>query len=264
MKHAAILALGFVLCVSNPSWSKMNYQPQCNETLFDVLLDIVTAPCALLATCVGLDANSRCVPPATVKQVTPVKKCIQPSPPVVRTEKTSSKTALEKTEPDVPRKSDPIAAPHAEKPVAIAPVPIEQFTSSEKYVAQPLPRVAPQPPEPAQERPPFEQATSTSAGVTAPAPQSASRPTPEIPEKPVAEVVQPRTGTVVETMQDPPKPQLSPMKVEQKSTESVREQADSPKAAPTEAKKSYQGNRCYPAVPYYQSYPSCRPRFFSR
>lgn len=263
MKNAAVLALVAVVCIGNPCWAKMNHQPQCAPTLFEVLFDIVTAPCSLLATCVGLDDSCRCVPAATVQKVVVVKKCVEASPPVARTQKPQSEAPAKKIEREAPQQAAAVPAPPSQEPVPVKPVPIEQFTASEKPVAKPVPTVEPPRPEVVQEKLPPEQPQPVTATMPAPAPLPMDRPRTDRVEKPVVEIVQPKAGTVADAPESLPKPQISPPKVEQKSTQDVKEEPKKEKSQ-TETKKSSGSRGCYPSVPYYQAYPSCGPRFFFR
>jgi len=263
MKNAAVLALALVVCFCNPGWGKMEYQPQCGPTLFEVLLDIVTAPCSLLATCVGLDERSICSPPRTIKKVVLVRECVETSTPVVRTQKPKYKAPAEKIEGETPQQVTAAPAPPAQQQVPVAPVPLDQSTVSEKPLAQPIPKVEAPRAEVVREKLPPEQPQPVTATMPAPAPLPTDRASTERREKPVIEIVQPKAGTVADAPENLPKPQISPPKVEQKSTQEASEE---PKKEQSESKmKKSTGYRgCSPSVPYYQTYPSCGPRFFFR
>jgi hypothetical protein len=82
MKRVVFISLIFVLAFFQYSWG---YQPQVQDSspgLVDVLADIVTAPCSLLATCLGVDGGAPCTcPPKQRLNCVPVKKPCRPARP---------------------------------------------------------------------------------------------------------------------------------------------------------------------------------------
>ncbi|MGO8880122.1 MAG: hypothetical protein ACLPVO_05865 [Desulfomonilaceae bacterium] len=57
MKKVLITILMCVLVFCYPSWGCQNEHQDCVGGLIDILLDVVTTPCSLLAACLGLDAG---------------------------------------------------------------------------------------------------------------------------------------------------------------------------------------------------------------
>lgn len=79
MKRAVIVSLICVLSFFQYSWG---YQAECQQPsggLVEILADIVTAPCSLLAGCLGIDAAAPCTCPHKQRLTcVPVKKQCRP------------------------------------------------------------------------------------------------------------------------------------------------------------------------------------------
>lgn len=82
MNRVVIISLMCLLSFFQYSWG---YQTQAQESspgLVDVLADIVTAPCTLLATCLGIDGGDPCTCPQKQRlNCVPVKKPCRPARP---------------------------------------------------------------------------------------------------------------------------------------------------------------------------------------
>jgi hypothetical protein len=80
MKRVVIISLVCVLAFFQYSWGFQAEAQEYSEGLVDVLADIVTAPCSLLAVCLGMDGGAPCTYPQKQRLIcVPVKKpCRQP------------------------------------------------------------------------------------------------------------------------------------------------------------------------------------------
>ena len=79
MKRVVIVSLVCVLASFHYSWGYQAESPQSSEGLVEVLTDIITAPCSLLAVCLGMESGAPCTYPQKQRLTcVPVKKPCQP------------------------------------------------------------------------------------------------------------------------------------------------------------------------------------------
>jgi hypothetical protein len=84
MKKVLITILMCVLVFCYPSWGGQNEHQDCAGGLLDILLDVVTAPCSLLAVCIGQDAGPCAYQSDQKMQCTPLRErrhhpCVNPA-----------------------------------------------------------------------------------------------------------------------------------------------------------------------------------------
>lgn len=259
MKSFAILAITLFTCGASSAWSGQAIQQNSKPALFDIVFDIVTAPCQLLATCLGLDTNSGCETPKKIK-ITKVSTKKLASPPVKTSETKAPPTVSKAT---VQEKQTPSNRnkPRTQQPTADdRTVPIKQFTAPEN---KPSPQI-----------------TGTLLPDKSSVPVSASEPrqtktqdaktnsekkqgTESTPKGDPKET--PAVGTVGESPSKSKAPELSPPKVEQSSSQEPKKPEASNKKRQEGKKKPRNTNYFgHPCAPFYQPYPSCGPRFFFR
>ncbi len=122
MKRVVIVGLSCVLASFQYSWG---YQPQAQEPspgLIDVLADIATAPCSLLATCLGIDSPAQCpYPPRHRLTCVPVKKPCRPAPPGKTVTKVPRATQPPKVQIPPPGTSE--VPPAVTRTIPLPPVP---------------------------------------------------------------------------------------------------------------------------------------------
>jgi hypothetical protein len=263
MKRIALLALVGLLCAASAGWAGQAVRQDSKEGLFDIVFDIVTAPCALLATCLGLNTATDCTVPTKVKVVKVAKKAPGKSP-AVGPERKSSPVMSDAAAPEKPAPSDQ-GAPQQQDPAhADKPIPMQKFTAPEKQASSQGSE---------SKKPETSHVTVASPEPNATKPQDKTMPEKELkpepkmkaPEKPTRAAEQPAVGTVGDASQKPKAPELSPPKIEQSSTQSSPKPAPVPAKKQETKKKSHPANYGgYPCGPYYQPYPSCGPRFFFR
>jgi hypothetical protein len=79
MKRIVIVSLVCVLAFFQYSWGYQAESQQSSEGLVEVLTDIITAPCSLLAVCLGMESGAPCTYPQKQRLTcVPVKKPCQP------------------------------------------------------------------------------------------------------------------------------------------------------------------------------------------
>ncbi len=263
MKRIALLALAGLLCAASAGWAGQAVRQDCKEGLFDIVFDIVTAPCALLATCLGLNTTTDCAVPTKVKVVKVTKK--EPgNSPTEGPKRKSAPAMSDAATPEKPKPSDRVGPQQQEPTTAEKPVPMHKFTAPEKQASS-------QGAEP--KKPEASHVTVASPEPSQAKPQSQATPGKELkpefekkaPEKPAPTTPQPAVGTVGDASPKPKAPEFSPPKIEQSSTQSSEKPAPAPAKKQETKKKSRPTNYGgYPCGPYYQPYPSCGPRFFFR
>jgi hypothetical protein len=141
MNRVVVIGLVCVLAFTQPSWGKNAQTENIAGGLCDIVLDIVTAPCYLLAACLGLD-NQPCSTPQK-KLVTCVPaKTVSHSP-----YKSDSQKKIQAASPPVtPRtvrqiQSETPQVGEADTRHSAPPVKIEKFIPQDKPLTpEPLPR----------------------------------------------------------------------------------------------------------------------------
>ena len=157
MNRVVVIGLVCVLAFTQSSWGKNAQSENIAGGLCDIVIDIVTAPCYLLAACLGMD-NQPCLTPQK-KLVTCVPaKTVSHSPYQSASQKkipTASPPAPPRTvrqmQSETPRTGE------ADTPHSAPPVKIEKFIPQDKQLApEPLPREVrlPEPTPPAPPAPP--------------------------------------------------------------------------------------------------------------
>ena len=157
MNRVVVIGLVCVLAFTQSSWGKNAQSENIAGGLCDIVIDIVTAPCYLLAACLGMD-NQPCLTPQK-KLVTCVPaKTVSHSP----NQGASQKKIPTASPPAPPRtvrqmQSETPRAGEADTPHSAPPVKIEKFIPQDKQLApEPLPREVrlPEPTPPAPPAPP--------------------------------------------------------------------------------------------------------------
>jgi len=79
MKRVIIISLACILALFQYSWGYQAEAEEYSEGLVDVIVDIVTAPCSLLAVCLGMDSGALYTSPKKQRLTcVPVKKPCRP------------------------------------------------------------------------------------------------------------------------------------------------------------------------------------------
>jgi|GEM_PF-749455 len=141
MNRVVVIGLVCVLAFTQSSWGKNAQSENIAGGLCDIVIDIVTAPCYLLAACLGMD-NQPCLTPQK-KLVTCVPaKTVSHSP----NQSASQKKIPTASPPASPRtvrqmQSETPRAGEADTPHSAPPVKIEKFIPQDKQLSpEPLPR----------------------------------------------------------------------------------------------------------------------------
>ncbi len=121
MKRIVIVSLVCVLAFFQYSWGYQAESQQSSEGLVEVLTDIITAPCSLLAVCLGMESGAPCTYPQKQRLTcVPVKKPCQPPRTGTTIRKVPSRTKPPKAllpspgvsqRPPVPPQTPPSAPP---------------------------------------------------------------------------------------------------------------------------------------------------------
>jgi hypothetical protein len=121
MKRIVIVSLVCVFAFFQYSWGYQTESQQSSEGLVEVLADIITAPCSLLAVCLGMEAGAPCTYPQKQRLTcVPVKKPCQPPRTSTAIRKVPSRTKPPKVQlpppgvsqrPPVPPQTPPSAPP---------------------------------------------------------------------------------------------------------------------------------------------------------
>ncbi len=255
MRLLAILTIMAVVCTASSGWSGKGPCQEPTAGLFDIVFEIVTAPCLLLATCLGLGTSPDCVPPKKVE----IKKI--PSTPQTQSKQGKTLPVVSKSSvPEAPAQSDRSKPSQSEPAGNTKTVPMKEFTATEN---QGSPQVT-------------SPRTPDKPGVTVLAPETpqTNRPvgkpmseTKDSTQLPLKEHEKAKSavGTITETAPKPKAPELSPPKVEQSSSQEPEKQFTAVTKEKSPSKRPSSSNyKGYPCGPYYQPYPSCGPRFFFR
>jgi hypothetical protein len=257
MKRVVIGSLICVLSFCQYGWGYQARAQDCSPGLVDVLTDIATAPCSLLATCLGVDDGAPCTYPQKRRlKCVPVKKPCRPFRP-------------HKTIKKVPRGTKP--------PMAHAPTPGVPARPPGLTPQIPLPSTPPittqeavPPQREALPQPPI--ARPKLPGIL-PLP-SESIPTPATPRQPTPPN-EPRLGKTPARVPVPPtpgvprKPDTPPVapRLEVKKAPAIPKTAKTGK--PSKPEKRRQWSPCVPACPPAPCMPvpppiPCGPRLFFR
>lgn len=236
----SVLAIGLVclLACAQTGWCNGPSKPAPTQDssggFVDVIVDIVTAPCSLLAACLTLgvenlpflSSSMRCAPPQTPKKaakasredISPGKT---PETPLPSTKRATSQSPPEMT----PRQSSPT-------------VRIETYVPQEKPASPGSASPAPVP--------------RQAAGVEKP---SVIQPGQEVLEKIPGDSYRPPKANVAAQPSSVKVEQLSPSKVDQPDV-------DKPKAVKTKSQKSGKSSYRSPCMPVYPVYPCVPGPFF--
>jgi hypothetical protein len=88
MKRVAAISLACVLALFQYSWGCQGCEAQASGALVEVLFDIITAPCSLLAVCLGVDEKS-CTYPQKQRLIRSTQKApVRPSGTTTKVKKT--------------------------------------------------------------------------------------------------------------------------------------------------------------------------------
>jgi hypothetical protein len=122
MKRVVIISLVCVLAFFQYSWGYQAESQQSSEGLVEVLTDIITAPCSLLAVCLGMESGAPCTYPQKQRLTcVPVKKPCRPPRTSTTIRKVPSRTKPPKAQlpspgvsqrpPGLPPQTPPSAPP---------------------------------------------------------------------------------------------------------------------------------------------------------
>ena len=255
MNRVVVIGLVCVLAFTQSSWGKNAQSENIAGGLFDIVIDIVTAPCYLLAACLGMD-NQPCLTPQK-KLVTCVPaKTVSHSPYQSASQKkipTASPPAPPRTvrqmQSETPRTGE------ADTPHSAPPVKIEKFIPQDKQLApEPLPREVrlPEPTPPAPPAPPAPPSVPQPPAVTKSVPPEELLTVPskqEILEK--IHGSDPRTSSTEVTQQQSTVKMVEPAPIADVKTDKSKPE-----------KKSKSGYKS-PCMPVYPMSP-CMPGYYFR
>ena len=122
MKRVVIVSLVCVFASFHYSWGYQAESQQSSEGLVEVLTDIITAPCSLLAVCLGMESGAPCTYPQKQRLTcVPVKKPCRPPRTSTTIRKVPSRTKPPKAQlpspgvsqrpPGLPPQTPPSAPP---------------------------------------------------------------------------------------------------------------------------------------------------------
>ena len=104
MKRVVIVSLVCVLASFQYSWGYQAESQQSSEGLVEVLTDIITAPCSLLAVCLGMESGAPCTYPQKQRLTcVPVKKPCRPPRTEYHHQKGSEPDQATKSATSIPR-----------------------------------------------------------------------------------------------------------------------------------------------------------------
>lgn len=270
MKRVIIITLACILVFSQYCWGCQPVAQEFAGGLVDFVLDIVKAPCSLLAVCLGVDGPTcsypqkqrlTCVPPGTQRH--PSCRTI----PVRKVPKAGGPPGIIVPTPRGPREGPPVKPPQ----VQIAPPPLrtqQQPPPQRELIPVPLPGrpgasvPAPPPASPVQPTPMEKQRTPIPKTEAAP-----ERPAPPAPGPPqgVIPAIPKETPPVVPAPLAPGSPQGVIPVVPKETPPGLPPRLEPPATPQTETTRKEPKPRKdkYPA-PCMPVYPPCGPQFFFR
>jgi hypothetical protein len=250
-----VLAVGLVclLACAQTGWCNGSSKPaptkDCSEGFVNIIVDIVTAPCSLLAACLNFgvenlpfsSSSMRCAPPRTPKKVSkssrediaPGKSPGEPLPSTKRTATQSPGEPLPST-----KRTATQSPPETDSRLSSPTVRIETYVPQEKPASSgsaspvPVPRQA--------------------AGEEEP---TVVQPGQELLEKIPGDNYRPPKANVEAKPSSAKAEQLSPSKIDQP-------EVDNPKTAKPKSEKSRKGSYRSPCMPVYPAYPCVPGPFF--
>lgn len=266
MKRIVVIACVVCLASASASWGKQSEAANVAGGILDLFCEIVTAPCCLVASCLGVDGPACWEPAKDLSHCIPVKKVARVNTKEVPTEKPLAPrpTVVPDTARSVPAPDAPMPVPESKRPVPT--VRIEKIAPQDKPPLQ-TPAVS------------EIQAPAASQPRPATAVASPEKPSPTPSERDFVEKLPAITGTP--TMPPPPQPSAAmdspapksevpeqPKQVEKPKPPKVEApkgaKTDKLKADKPKADKPRKSRHWAPCVPYYYPVAPCRPWGFCR